>query len=74
MPKGFAQGFSVFSDTAELLYKTTNNYAPARERSILRNANDRRHAHPVGKGSVRRQNCSKTPTLSNKASRYKQAR
>lgn len=37
IPEGFAHGFIVLSDTAEFLYKTTDYYAPAHERSILWN-------------------------------------
>jgi dTDP-4-dehydrorhamnose 3,5-epimerase len=35
IPEGFAHGFVVLSDSAEFLYKTTNYYDPASERSIL---------------------------------------
>jgi len=35
IPPGFAHGFVVLSDSAELLYKTTDYYAPEHERSIL---------------------------------------
>lgn len=35
VPEGFAHGLLVLSDTAEVLYKTTNFYDPADERSIL---------------------------------------
>ena len=34
IPKGFAHGFLVVSDYAEFLYKTTDFWAPAHERSI----------------------------------------
>ena len=34
VPEGFAHGFLVLSETAEFLYKTTDYYAPAHERSI----------------------------------------
>ncbi len=34
VPPGFAHGFYVLSDTAEFLYKCTDYYAPAHERSI----------------------------------------
>jgi dTDP-4-dehydrorhamnose 3,5-epimerase len=34
VPEGFAHGFLVLSDYAEFLYKTTDYYAPAHERSI----------------------------------------
>src|SRR6202048_28813 len=37
IPEGFPHGFLVLSDTAEVLYKTTNLYYPAGERSILWN-------------------------------------
>lgn len=37
IPEGFAHGFLVLSDTAEVLYKTTNLYYPSGERSILWN-------------------------------------
>jgi len=37
IPEGFAHGFLVLSDTAEILYKTTNPYYPAGERTILWN-------------------------------------
>ena len=37
IPEGFAHGFLVLSETAEVLYKTTNLYYPAGERSILWN-------------------------------------
>ncbi|MFA7556785.1 MAG: dTDP-4-dehydrorhamnose 3,5-epimerase, partial [Hydrogenophaga sp.] len=40
IPEGFAHGFIVLSDTAEFLYKTTDYYAPAHERSILWNDPD----------------------------------
>ena len=34
IPPGFAHGFVVLSDEAEFLYKTTDYYAPAHERSL----------------------------------------
>lgn len=37
MPAGFAHGFVVTSDFAEFLYKTTDYYAPAFERSVIWN-------------------------------------
>jgi dTDP-4-dehydrorhamnose 3,5-epimerase len=37
IPKGFAHGFLVLSDTAEVLYKTTDLYHPPGERCILWN-------------------------------------
>ena len=35
VPKGFAHGFVVLSETAEFLYKTSDYYAPAHERCIV---------------------------------------
>jgi dTDP-4-dehydrorhamnose 3,5-epimerase len=37
IPEGFAHGFLVLSETAEVLYKTTRGYYPAGERTILWN-------------------------------------
>lgn len=37
IPEGFAHGFLTLSDTAELLYKTTNFYSPEHEACILWN-------------------------------------
>ncbi|WP_434559258.1 dTDP-4-dehydrorhamnose 3,5-epimerase [Pseudomonas sp. Z4-20] len=37
VPPGFAHGFVVLSEFAEFLYKTTNYYDPASERSLLWN-------------------------------------
>ncbi len=40
VPEGFAHGFFVVSEVAEVLYKTTNYYAKEHERSILWNDPD----------------------------------
>ena len=40
IPIGFAHGFYVLSDVAEVLYKTTDYYAPKQERTILWNDPD----------------------------------
>jgi len=40
IPAGFAHGFLVTSDAAEVLYKATDYYAPEYERSILWNDPD----------------------------------
>lgn len=37
VPPGFAHGFLVTSEIAEVLYKTTDYYAPTYERSLLWN-------------------------------------
>jgi dTDP-4-dehydrorhamnose 3,5-epimerase len=37
IPRGFAHGFMVLSEAAEVLYKTTAFYAPKHERTILWN-------------------------------------
>ncbi len=37
IPEGFAHGFVVLSDTAGILYKTTDCWAPEFERSIVWN-------------------------------------
>ena len=37
IPEGFAHGFYVLSETAEVCYKCTDYYAPEYERSILWN-------------------------------------
>ncbi|MCF7729859.1 MAG: dTDP-4-dehydrorhamnose 3,5-epimerase [Chthoniobacterales bacterium] len=37
IPPGFAHGFMVLSENAEVLYKTTDYYAPEYERTILWN-------------------------------------
>lgn len=40
VPEGFAHGFLVVSEVAEVLYKTTDYYAPEHERCILWNDPD----------------------------------
>ncbi|MGL5033687.1 MAG: dTDP-4-dehydrorhamnose 3,5-epimerase family protein, partial [Microcystaceae cyanobacterium] len=40
VPEGFAHGFVVLSEQAEFLYKTTNYYAPAYDRTISWNDPD----------------------------------
>lgn len=47
VPEGFAHGFVVLSDTAEFLYKTTDFYNPALERSILWNDADLNIEWPI---------------------------
>ena len=40
IPEGFAHGFVVLSDEAELLYKASGEYAPQADRGILWNDKD----------------------------------
>ena len=40
IPSGFAHGFLVLSETAEVLYKATHFYAPKSERCIIWNDSD----------------------------------
>jgi len=40
IPEGFAHGFVVLSPTAEVLYKTTDYWAPQHERTVLWNDSD----------------------------------
>lgn len=56
IPPGFAHGFLTLSEKAQFLYKTTNYYAPASERSILWNDANLNIAWPA----------SDTPALSGK--------
>ena len=57
VPPGFAHGFYVLSDSADVLYKTTDYYAPQHERSILWNDADLAIKWPL---------VSQTPVLSEK--------
>lgn len=47
IPPGFAHGFLVISDDVELLYKTTDHYAPEFERTIEWNDPDLAIAWPL---------------------------
>lgn len=47
IPAGFAHGFLVVSEVAEVLYKTDNYYAPQHERCILWNDPDLAIAWPL---------------------------
>jgi len=47
VPAGFAHGFCVISEVAEVLYKTTDYYAPQHERCVLWNDPDLAIAWPL---------------------------
>lgn len=47
VPAGFAHGFLVVSEVAEVLYKATDYYAPQHERSLLWNDPDLAIAWPL---------------------------
>ena len=51
IPPGFAHGFLVVSDAAEVLYKTTDYYAPEHERTLLWNDPDLRITWPLEAGA-----------------------
>jgi len=48
VPPGFAHGFQVLSDTAEVLYKCTDEYSPDNDRGIIWNDPDINIAWPLG--------------------------
>jgi len=51
VPKGFAHGFLVLSDVAEFVYKTTDFYHPASERTICWNDPDLHIEWPIVDGN-----------------------
>lgn len=57
VPEGFAHGFIVLSDTAEVIYYCTNEYAPEYERGVIWNDSELKIDWPE-----------KTPILSEKDS------
>lgn len=61
VPPGFAHGFYVISETAELAYKCTDFYAPEHERTLLWDDPDLNIDWPLEKGT--------TPRLSAKDAR-----
>ena len=50
VPAGLAHGYLVLSESADVLYKTTDFYAPAHERTILWSDADLRIAWPLEDG------------------------
>lgn len=52
VPPGFAHGFLTLSDTAEVLYKTTDYYAPDAQRSLLWNDTNLSIPWPLTKGAL----------------------
>lgn len=48
VPPGFGHGFVVLSESADVLYKTTDYYAPEHERSLLWNDSGVGVAWPLG--------------------------
>lgn len=48
VPTGFAHGFQVLSETAEVLYKCTSEYSPADDRGIIWNDPDINITWPLG--------------------------
>ncbi|HEY6011171.1 MAG TPA: dTDP-4-dehydrorhamnose 3,5-epimerase [Nitrospirota bacterium] len=48
VPPGFAHGFQVKSDSAEVLYKCTGEYSPADDRGIIWNDPDINISWPLG--------------------------
>jgi dTDP-4-dehydrorhamnose 3,5-epimerase len=50
IPPGYAHGYYVISDWAELIYKTTDYYAPQWERTLLWNDPDLAIAWPIPAG------------------------
>jgi dTDP-4-dehydrorhamnose 3,5-epimerase len=52
VPPGFAHGFYVLSDWAEVVYKATDYYAPEWERTLLWNDPTLNISWPIPKGEV----------------------
>jgi dTDP-4-dehydrorhamnose 3,5-epimerase len=48
VPPGFAHGFQALSNTAEVMYKCTDEYSPAEDRGIIWNDPDINIAWPLG--------------------------
>ena len=52
VPAGFAHGFLVLSEVAEVLYKTTDYYAPQHERTLVWNDPDLAIAWPLSSDPI----------------------
>lgn len=61
VPEGFAHGFCVTSDTAEVVYKCTSLYAPNQEGSLLWNDTDVGVEWPIAKPKLSAKDAEGTP-------------
>ena len=64
IPEGFAHGFCVLSETADVLYKVNNEYSPENERGIKWNDLDIDISWPIS-NPILHQKDSNLPTLKN---------
>lgn len=64
IPEGFAHGFCVLSEDADVLYKVNNEYSPENERGIIWNDSDIDIIWPVDKPILHEKD-SVLPTLKN---------
>ena len=64
VPEGFAHGFCVLSDTADVLYKVNSEYSPEHERGILWNDPDLSIKWPTDKPVMIKKDL-ELPTLKN---------
>ena len=63
VPVGFAHGFLVTSDIAEVVYKTTDFYAPEHERAVIWNDPDAAIDWPLSGEPTRSAKDAKAPRL-----------
>ncbi|MDE1817910.1 MAG: dTDP-4-dehydrorhamnose 3,5-epimerase [Thaumarchaeota archaeon] len=64
VPEGFAHGFCVLSDTADVLYKVSSEYSPEHERGILWNDPNMSIKWPLDKPIIIQKDL-QLPTLQN---------